>query len=64
MNSDLMSQRTETGIGSCESYPRTLHLSPHHRFGLRRVSSSLRVSCPRKSALTVSAMLVRYQGPG
>ena len=64
MSSDLISEMTETGIGSYESYPRSLHLSPHHRFGLMRASSSLRVSYPAKSALTVSAVRARRQGPG
>lgn len=64
MSSDLMIERKETGIDSCESYPRSLLLAPPHRFGLRRVSSSLRVSCLAKSALTVITVRVRCQGLG
>jgi len=64
MSCDLMIERKETGIGSCESYPRSLLLAPHHRFGLRRVSSSLRASCPAKSALIVITVRVRFQGLG
>lgn len=64
MSCDLMSERKEIGIDSCESYPRSHHLSPHHRFGLRRASSSLRVSCPAKSALTVITVRVMCQGLG
>jgi hypothetical protein len=63
MSSDLRSERTETGIGSYESYPRSLHLNPRHRFGLSRVFSSLRVSCPGKIALTGAGELLRNQGP-
>jgi len=64
MSSDLMSVRTEIGIGSYESYPRSLLLAPHHRFDLRHASSSLRASCLAKSALTVITVRVKCQGLG